>query len=60
MPGRAILFASLTTIASFGNLAFAVHVGMATMGRLLTMGMVCVLVSTLVVLPALLSTPEPE
>ena len=49
-----MLYSSLTTIASFGNLAFAVHVGMATMGRLLTVGMVCVLAATLVVLPAAL------
>ena len=53
---RAVLFASLTTIASFGNLAFSVHVGMASMGRLLTLGMICVLVATLVVMPALLAT----
>jgi len=51
---RAILHASLTTMASFGNLAFADHVGMASMGTLLTIGMTCVLVATLVVLPALL------
>ena len=53
---RAVLFASLTTIASFGNLAFSVHVGMASMGRLLTLGMICVLIATLVVMPALLAT----
>ncbi|MCG8466610.1 MAG: MMPL family transporter [Gemmatimonadetes bacterium] len=52
---RAVLFASLTTIASFGNLAFARHTGTATMGRLLTIGMSCVLLGTLVVLPALLA-----
>ncbi|MDX1577585.1 MAG: hypothetical protein R3266_03835, partial [Gemmatimonadota bacterium] len=47
----------LTTIASFGNLAFSVHVGMASMGRLLTLGMICVLLATLVVLPAALDLP---
>ncbi|MDX1395009.1 MAG: MMPL family transporter, partial [Gemmatimonadota bacterium] len=51
---RAVLFATLTTMASFGNLAYATHVGMASMGRLLTVGMACVLVATLVVLPAAL------
>jgi len=54
---RAILFATLTTMASFGNLAFAPHVGMASMGKLLTIGMTCVLIATLVVLPALLEAP---
>ena len=55
---RAILFATLTTMASFGNLAFAPHVGMASLGKLLTIGMTCVLVATLVVLPALLEGPR--
>jgi hypothetical protein len=52
---RAVLASGLTTIASFGNLAFSKHVGMASMGRLLTIGMVVTLVATLILLPALLS-----
>ncbi len=55
---RAVLFATLTTIASFGNLAFATHVGMASMGRLLTVGMLCVLLATLILLPALMGDAE--
>ena len=51
---RAVLFATMTTMASFGNLAFATHLGMASMGRLLTLGMSCVLVATLVLLPAIM------
>lgn len=51
---RAILTSGLTTIASFGNLAFAAHVGIASMGRLLTLGMAVTLVATLILLPALL------
>jgi len=50
---RAVLFASLTTIFSFGTLAFSRHPGAASMGQMLTIGMLSVLVSTLVVLPAL-------
>jgi hopanoid biosynthesis associated RND transporter like protein HpnN len=50
---RAVLYASLTTIFSFGSLAFSSHPGTASMGRLLTIGMLAVLVCTLVVLPAL-------
>jgi hopanoid biosynthesis associated RND transporter like protein HpnN len=50
---RAVLYASLTTIFSFGNLAFSSHPGTASMGRLLTIGMLAVLGCTLVVLPAL-------
>lgn len=52
---RAVLASGLTTIASFGNLAFSGHVGMASMGQLLTIGMVVTLIATLILLPALLS-----
>ncbi len=51
---RAVFYSTLTTMAGFGNLAFATHVGLASMGRLLTLGMLCVLGATLLVLPALL------
>jgi hopanoid biosynthesis associated RND transporter like protein HpnN len=55
---RAVLFATLTTMASFGNLAFAIHVGMASMGRLLTIGMACVLFATLIALPAMMAATQ--
>jgi hypothetical protein len=51
---RAVLASGLTTIASFGNLAFSAHVGMASMGQLLTVGMAVMLAATLILLPALL------
>jgi hopanoid biosynthesis associated RND transporter like protein HpnN len=51
---RAVFASGLTTIASFGNLAFSSHLGMASMGRLLTLGMIAALVASLLVLPALL------
>src|SRR5690606_40861406 len=49
----AVLACGLTTVASFGNLAFSSHRGMASMGLLLTVGMAVVLAATLVLLPAL-------
>ncbi|MFV1987127.1 MAG: MMPL family transporter [Gemmatimonadota bacterium] len=52
---RAVLFATLTTMASFGNLAFALHVGLASMGRLLSLGMTFVLLATLILLPAIMA-----
>jgi predicted RND superfamily exporter protein len=52
---RAVFASNLTTIASFGNLAFVSHRGMASMGQLLTLGMLVTLVTTLVLLPALLT-----
>ena len=51
---RAVLFSSLTTICSFGTLAFSPHVGMASMGTLLSIGLLCSLAATLILLPALL------
>jgi hypothetical protein len=51
---RAVLYSSLTTICSFGNLAVSPHQGMASMGVLLTIGIGFTLLCTLVVLPALM------
>ncbi len=51
---RAVLFSSLTTICSFGILAFSSHAGMSSMGTLLTIGLLATLMTTLIVLPALL------
>jgi hypothetical protein len=51
---RAVFASALTTVASFGNLAFSTHVGMASMGQLLTLGMAVSLIAVLVVLPALM------
>jgi len=51
---RAVLYSSLTTICSFGNLAVSPHRGMASMGILLTIGIGFTLLCTLVVLPALM------
>ncbi len=52
---RAVLLSALTTIASFGNLGFSSHPGTASMGQLLTIGVLFTMLCTLLVLPALLS-----
>jgi len=51
---RAILFSALTTAASFGTMAFAGHQGLASLGRMLTLGILYTVVCNLVVLPAML------
>jgi len=51
---RAMWFAALTTIVSFGNMAFSPHRGTASMGVLLTLGMTLTVACTLAALPALL------
>jgi hypothetical protein len=51
---RAIAYGSATNVASFGTMGLASHLGLATMGQLLTVGVILTLVCNLVVLPALL------
>jgi len=53
---RAIWYSSLTTICSFGNLALSPHPGTASMGVLLTIGVIASLLCTLLLLPALLAS----
>lgn len=55
---RAILFGSLATIVSFGNLALSPHRGTATMGVVLSLGMLLILATTFYVLPALFRRPS--
>jgi len=52
---RAVLVSALTTIFSIGNLAFSPHLGTASMGKLLTIGICMTLLCTLIVLPSLLN-----
>ena len=53
---RAVLFSGLTTMCSFGNLAFSPHLGMASMGQVLILGMAMMLINTLILIPALVAT----
>jgi hopanoid biosynthesis associated RND transporter like protein HpnN len=57
---RAVAFSALTTIASFGSLGFATHLGLATLGQLLTLGVGFTIVCNLVVLPALIQLRPPR
>lgn len=51
---QAVLLSSLTTIGAFASLSLSPHLGVASMGILLTIGISWSLVCTLLVLPALL------
>lgn len=51
---RGVFYSALTTLVSFGSLAFSAHRGTASMGQLLVLCMSFMLISTLIVLPALL------
>jgi len=48
---RAVLISALTTIGSFGTLWLSPHMGMSSMGELLTIAIIITLITTLIVLP---------
>lgn len=51
----AVLFSALTTMGSFSTLALSNHLGISSLGLLLTIGIGLMLVANMVVLPALLT-----
>jgi predicted RND superfamily exporter protein len=51
---RAVFYSALTTITSFGSLAFSSHRGLSDLGVLLVVGMLLTLACNLLVLPALI------
>ncbi len=51
----AVLITSLTTMVGFGSLMVASHRGLQSLGRVLTIGVCCCLLTSIVMLPALLS-----
>lgn len=55
VTARAVFFSAVTTITSFGSLAFSSHRGIASMGVLLVCGMLIILACNLIVLPALVT-----
>ncbi|MCL7423258.1 MAG: MMPL family transporter [Methylobacter sp.] len=50
---RGVFFSALTTLCSFSSLAFNSHVGTASMGLLLSIGIALTIICSLLVLPAL-------
>lgn len=53
---RGVIFSNLTTICSLVSMAFTPHLGLASMGQLLTIGLVLTMICTLLVLPAFSSS----
>lgn len=56
---RGVLFSALTTMAGFGSLALSPHLGTASMGLLLLIGVSLTTLAMLTVLPALLTKVRP-
>lgn len=52
---RGIYYSAITTIVSFLSLGFSAHPGTASMGIILTMGVLLTLIGTLIILPAMLA-----
>jgi predicted RND superfamily exporter protein len=52
---RAVLFSALTTWISFATLALSNHLGIASLAKLLCVGILLMLLSNMIVLPALLT-----
>ena len=55
----AILLCAVTTMIGFGSMVFSRHQGLRSLGQVLTLGVFCCLVSSLVVLPPLLVCLRP-
>jgi hopanoid biosynthesis associated RND transporter like protein HpnN len=55
---RAVIFSALTTASAFGSMALSSQPGMAAMGRLLAISLLCTLFCTMLILPALLGPPS--
>jgi len=56
--GAAITLSLLTTMVGFGAMGFASHQGVASLGRLMVAGLACLLIATVVLLPAMLALAE--
>ena len=54
----AVVLSALTNVSGFGNLSVSPHQGMASMGMMLTIGILSTLLCSMIVLPALLAWME--
>ncbi|MBI2091611.1 MAG: MMPL family transporter [Deltaproteobacteria bacterium] len=52
--GIAVLLTSLTTLASFGTLAFARHKGIASLGLIMSIGTITCFITSMIILPCML------
>ena len=57
--GRAVLASCITTLVGWSSLLTANHLGLESMGVLSSLGIACVLITSLVLLPAILQLLQP-
>jgi predicted RND superfamily exporter protein len=55
---RAVLFSAMTTAAAFGCLWLSSHPGMSSMGKLLSLTLVCTMVAAVLFQPLLMGRPR--
>ena len=51
---RGVIVSTLTTVFSIGNLAFSSHQGTASMGLLLSLGLISMMIATMIIMPSFL------
>ena len=56
----AAFYSGLTTLVSFGTMAFARHQGLASLGAMLWIGVFAVLLVNLILIPAILSVRQTD
>ncbi|WP_036252815.1 MMPL family transporter [Methylobacter sp. BBA5.1] len=49
---RGVVFGEMTTLCSLVSMAFTPHLGLASMGQLLAIGLILMIICTLIILPA--------
>jgi uncharacterized protein len=55
---RAVIFSAMTTATAFGSLWLSSHPGMSSMGKLLTLSLVCTLAAAVLFQPILMGRPR--
>jgi uncharacterized protein len=55
---RAVFFSALTTATAFGSLSMSSHPGMASMGKLLVLSLMCTVAAAVLFQPALMGPPR--
>lgn len=54
---RGVVFCNLTTLCSFVSMAFTPHLGLASMGLLLSIGLIMIILTSMLILPAFACKP---
>jgi hypothetical protein len=56
--GKAVLLSALTTLFGFGSMLFGEYRGLVSLGLVMSLGVICTLVSATVILPQILALQD--